>query len=362
MPGSAATPVADAITVGDLGERTILERLRARVPPPPPWVPLGIGDDAAIVEPARNTLDVLTADALVEGVHFDRRWSSPRDIGFRALAVNLSDLAAMGARPRAALLSLALPAALTIADFDALLDGFLAAAEPHGLALVGGNVTASPGPLVVDVTATGAVRPRKAMLRSGARPGDELYVSGIVGAAAAGLDWLRAGAPGCRDESADAAQDFSSARRAGIEGCAARYLRPEPRVRLGGLVGRNRAASACVDLSDGLADAVRQMASASGTGAAIEAEALPLDAAAIGWYERRGVDPVRAALAGGDDYELLFAVPRRRRRAFLAAARLVKDVPVTRIGAVTAARALVLRRGGEEQPLPEGFEHFAAAP
>ena len=164
MPGSSPRPVAASATVGGLGERAILERIRARVPPPPSWVATGIGDDAAIVEPARNTLDVLTTDALVEGVHFDRRWSSARDIGYRALAVNLSDLAAMGASPRTALLSLILPARLPVADLDDLLDGFLSAAEPHGLALVGGNVTASSGPLVVDVTATGAVRPRRMLL------------------------------------------------------------------------------------------------------------------------------------------------------------------------------------------------------
>jgi thiamine-monophosphate kinase len=370
MPGSSATTGTTPATVGGLGERAILDRIHARVPPPPPWVATGIGDDAAIVEPARNTLDVLTTDALVEGVHFDRRWSSARDIGFRALAVNLSDVAAMGASPRAALLSLILPADLPVADLDDLLDGFLAAAQPYGLALVGGNVTASPGPLIVDVTVTGAVRPRRMLLRGGARPGDELYVSGEVGAGAAGLDWLRAGAPGRGDESADVAQGFSPAvaqgfspaLKAGLEACAARYLRPEARVRLGGLVGRNRAASACVDLSDGLADAVRQIASAGGVGAAIEAEALPLNPAAERWSEARGIDPIQAALTGGDDYELLFAVPRRRRRKFLAVSRLVKSVPVTRIGAVTAATDLVLRRGGADHPLPQGFTHFVATP
>jgi len=338
-------------TVGGLGERAILERIRARVPASPSWVAAGIGDDAAIVEPARNTLDVFTTDALVEGVHFDRRWSSARDIGYRALAVNLSDLAAMGASPRTALLSLILPAHLPVADLDDLLDGFLSAAEPHGLALVGGNVTASPGPLVIDVTATGAVRPRRMLLRSGARPGDELYVSGAVGAAAAGLAWLRAGGAAGSGE-----------RAAGLDACAERYLRPEARVRLGGLVGRNRAASACVDLSDGLADAVRQIAAASGTGAVTEAEALPLDKAASGWWTERGVDPVAAALTGGDDYELLFAVPRRARRRFLAVTRLVKRVPVSRIGAITEKAGLSLRRGGVDEPLPDGFAHFTSVP
>ena len=337
-------------TVAAMTERELIDRIHRRLPPPPSWMLVDIGDDGAVVEPERNRVEVITVDALVEGVHFDRRWSSARDIGYRALAVNLSDLAAMGASPRTALLSLILPAHLPVADLDDLLDGFLSAAEPHGLALVGGNVTASSGPLVVDVTATGAVRPRRMLLRSGARAGDELYVSGTVGAAAAGLAWLRAeGTTGAGDRAVD------------LDPCVQRYLRPEARVRLGGLVGRNRAASACVDLSDGLADAVRQLAAASGTGAVIDAEALPLDETARRWWGDRGVDPIGAALTGGDDYELLFAVPRRARRRFLAVTRLVKQVPVSRIGAITGKAGLSLLRGGVDEPLPDGFAHFSTA-
>ena len=244
MPGSPGTAPPAAATVADLGEHALLARLRARVPPPPAWVSVGIGDDAAVVEPPRNQLEVLTTDVLVEGVHFDRRFSTAADVGHKALAVNLSDLAAMGAEPRAALLSLALPASLAVADFDALLDGFLALAARYRLALVGGNLSQSPGPLVVDVTAVGAARRRRVLTRAGGRPGDELFLSGRVGGAAAGLARLQALAgvlPGDDDDA-----------RAAVE----RYRRPEPRVRLGLLVGRNRAASACVDLSDGLADAV----------------------------------------------------------------------------------------------------------
>ncbi len=326
----------------------MLERIRARVPPAPSWVSVGIGDDAAVLEPARNTLDVLTTDALIEGVHFDRRFSTARDVGYRALAVTLSDLAAMGAAPRVALLSLGLPPRLPIADLDDLLDGFLDAAAPHGLALVGGNLTASPGPLIVDVTATGAVRRRRVLTRGGARAGDELYVSGGIGAAAAGLAWLRAQADGQGSLTDD--PDLSA--------CADRYRRPEARVRLGVLAGRNRAASACVDVSDGLADAVRQVCAASRVGAAIEAASIPVDTGARRWFEARMKDPVVAALTGGDDYELLFAVPRRARRRFLAVTRCVKGLTVTRIGMVTGDPAIVLRRGGSDEPMPAGFAHF----
>ena len=300
-----------------------------------------------MLEPARNALDVVTTDTLVEGVHFDPRFTTFADVGHKALAVNLSDLAAMGASPRAALLSLALPGGLAVDDFDALVDGFLAAAAASGVSLVGGNLARSPGPLVVDVTALGSVRRRRVLGRSGARPGDELYVSGSIGAAAAALEWLRAAAEG------DPAGEPPAA-------TVERYRRPQARVRLGVVVGRCRAASACMDLSDGLADAVRQIAAACATGAQVEAAAVPLDPGARAWFEHQRRRPLEAALAGGEDYELLFAVPRRRRRSFLAAARLARPVPVTRIGALTPGPGVALLEDGRETPLPDGFAHFGA--
>src|SRR5437762_7808054 len=179
------------MTISEYSERELIARIEARLPPAPAWLLVGIGDDAAVVEPERNRAEVLTVDALVEGVHFDRAFVPPDAIGHRALAVNLSDLAAMGAAPRLALLSMALPPALAVDDFDAIAGGIAALAAQHRMHVVGGNLTRSPGPLVVDVTYSGTVTRRQALTRSGARPGDELYVSGTVGAAAAGLAALR---------------------------------------------------------------------------------------------------------------------------------------------------------------------------
>ena len=153
----------------------------------PPWVVVGPGDDAAVIEPERGTLDVLTTDAQVEGVHFDRRFVPPDAIGHRALAVNLSDLAAMGARPRAALLSLALPDATGVADLDAVLDGLLALAAGAGVALIGGNIT-RPRRLS-PVTAAGTVRARRILRRSGARPGDDVRAAALGDAATACDTW-----------------------------------------------------------------------------------------------------------------------------------------------------------------------------
>jgi thiamine-monophosphate kinase len=325
-----------------LSERDLIGAIRARVSAAP-WLAVGIGDDAAVAAPARGALEILTTDALVESVHFDRRLSSPADIGWKALAVNLSDVAAMGGTPRLALLSLGIPETMDAAEIDELVDGFLVLAAESRVTLAGGNITRSPGPLFVDVTVSGFARRRHVLTRGGGEPGDDLYVSGTIGAAAAGLSAWRAGA----------VREI-----AGLDACVARHVRPEPRVRLGTLLGRNRAASACMDSSDGLADAVRQMAAASGTGARIDAALLPIPEAARQWYSRVGVDPAVAAAAGGDDYELLFAVPRRSRGRLATVVRQGRGVPLARIGSLTAEPGVFLVRDGALEPLPEGFVHF----
>ena len=337
-------------------EHGLLARILARLPRPSPTVLVGPGDDAAVLAGSRNQRLVVTTDAVVEGVHFSRAYSRPADIGHRALAVNLSDLAAMGATPRWALLSLVLPGSTREAAVEELVDGLAALATRYGVSVIGGNITSTNGPMVVDVTAGGEVSPRKWLLRSGANPGDAIYVSGAIGGAAAGLEMLRAAEAGTVNREPGTV----SALPAPGSACVARYLRPEPRVRLGMAVGRNRAATAAMDLSDGLADALEQVASASGVGVRVEAGVLPIDPCAREWWTARGADPVSAALSGGDDYELLFAVPRRRHGALRSAVRHVADAALTKIGEFTKdPRERVLLRAGKEDGLPKGFEHFA---
>jgi thiamine-monophosphate kinase len=333
------------VILADLTEGALIARIRDRLPAAPGWLLVGPGDDAAVAEPERNRVEVFTVDALVEGIHFDRAFTPPAAIGHRALAVNLSDLAAMGASPRLALVSLVLPPALPLDDFDAMIGSLLRLAADARITVAGGNVTRSPGPLAIDIAAVGTVKRRGVLTRGGARPGDELYLTGTIGAAAAGLELLR-DTPDAADESP----------------LVAAYRYPAPRLRTGMLLSRNRAASACMDLSDGLADALSQVTAASGVGAVIEADALPIEPAARDWFDRRGVDPIASAIAGGDDYELLIAV-RPRSRGRLAAARRHGGVPLTRIGVCTRERDVIVRRTRHgitfDEPLPSAaYRHF----
>ena len=323
--------------VAELGERALIRRISARLTAPP-WLIVGPGDDAAVMEPERGTLDVVTTDALVEGVHFDRRFCPPDAIGHKALAVNLSDLAAMGASPRAALLSLVLPGNLAVEEIDGVLDGLPSLAGRYNVALAGGNITRSTGPLIVDVTAIGSVGRRRVLRRSGARPGDDVYVTGRIGVGAAGLRAFRAGVVDADVQ--------------------AQYLRPEPRVRAGALLGRNRAATACIDLSDGLSDGLAQLAEASGVGIAIDRAALPVDRAVLRWFEQDREDPLLVAVSAGDDYELLFTSRPAQRGRLRAVGQQVGKLPVTRIGVVTEERNVVLKTPEGQRPFPGGFEHF----
>lgn len=337
-----------ALTVAELGERRLVERIRSRFTAPSTILTVGIGDDAAVSSTVRGALQVLTTDALVEGVHFDLAFSSFHDVGFKALAVNLSDVAAMGGIPRLALLSLILPGGMAAGSIDALLEGFSDMAAAAKVTLAGGNITRSPGPLIVDVSVVGSAKPRRVLTRAGGRPGDALFVSGAIGAAAAGLDWLQAQPRGAATDPDDA----------GMRECVSRHRSPVPRLRLGAVAGQTRAATACMDSSDGLADAVRQIAEQSGTGAIIDAAALPVHPAAARWFAGRGRDPIAAAIAGGDDYELLFAVPPRFRGRWRNVVRHAQGVPLTCIGELTRDRGILMIREGRQEPLPQGFLHF----
>ena len=311
----------------------------------PDWLVVDVGDDAAVYEPVRNRLEVITTDAIVDGVHVDRRFVPAEAIGHRAVAVNLSDLAAMGATPRLLTLSLALPDNLSLDDFDRLVDGAIGLAERAGARVVGGNITRTPGPLVVDVTAIGSVHRRRILRRSGARAGDYVFVSGTLGDARAGLALLAdpGGATG------DAWPEV-----------VARYLQPEPRLRLGQALGQSRAATAALDLSDGLADGLARLTTDHGLGCEIDASALPISESARAVWHARGADAVVETVTGGDDYELAFTVRPKEARRLKAVVRAVDGLRLTRIGVVTRdAGCWLVDAERRPTPIGPGYEHFS---
>jgi thiamine-monophosphate kinase len=311
-------------------------------------VRLGIGDDAALLRPAPGSDLVQTTDALVEHVHF-LPGSPARSLGHRALAVNLSDLAAMGASPAWALLSLTLPAVdeRWLADFAA---GFGTLAREHGVALVGGNL--SRGPLTATVLLSGQVAEGTALRRDGGRAGDDVWVSGTLGDSSLGRPRAAPGAPGAAVP--PRTQGMAEADAAWLR---ARHEFPTPRIALGAAL--RGVASACIDLSDGLLADLPRLAEASGCGAELDVDRLPLSDAA---HRLGGAEAWREALAGGEDYELCFTAPPARAAEIEAVAARVA-VPVQRCGRLRAGAGLELRRNGtviEFSQLP--FDHFANTP
>ena len=315
----------------------------------PAGVALGNGDDAALLAPAPGCHLAVSTDMLVEGRHF-LPTVDPRALGHKALAVNLSDLAAMGARPLACTLALALPRA-DDAWLAALAAGLLALADAHGCALVGGDTTA--GPLNLCLTVMGEVPVGQALRRDAARPGDDVYVSGQLGDARLALEVFRGR---CEVPAAT----FARARR--------RMEWPQPRVALG--LALRGVARACADVSDGLLGDLGHILRASGVGARIDAETL-MQSAAVSDDVRALPKPLAltCVLAGGDDYELVFSAPAAAREAVQAAAQAA-GVAVTRIGAIeepaagAAGSARLVDAQGRPYRVPDGahlagFDHFA---
>ncbi len=351
------------------GELALLEQIRARAaqsarggPFAPGGLRLGIGDDCALLRIGPGQDLAVTTDLAIDGRHFRLAWHSPESIGHRTLARGLSDLAAMGARPVAAFLSLGLPGAL-VSDFQGIssktgkkiqketwvarfMDGFFALAHEFQTPLAGGDLAESPL-AVADIVLTGVVRRGKALLRSGARPGDLLYVTGTLGGAAAALARL---AQWAETQSRTRAANSGPLRiPAKLQPLLAPHLFPQPRVAQGLWLARRGLASAAIDLSDGLSTDLAHLCEESHVAAEVDAAALPVHPGAS----------LAQALHGGEDYELLFAAPPSAR-----VPRRIAGVPVTRIGQFVRPRkgrpTVGLMTAQGRQPLvPKGWEHFS---
>lgn len=342
--------------VAEIGEFPLIDRVAAIITTERPDVVVGIGDDVAVL-PNDSTLTgqgdeylLATVDSQVEGVHFLRRQITPHQLGRRALAINLSDIAAMGGRPDYALISLALPTDTEVAWVEALYRGLRVEADRFGVAIIGGNMARSAAEIFVDVTVLGRVERERLLLRSGACPGDWVLVTGRLGDAAAGLSVLL--------------QPGLSIPAANREALLARHLTPTPRLPEAAVIARSRLATAMIDLSDGLSSDVGHICERSQVGVRLWSERLPISAAARQVAVQANRSPLSLALEGGEDYELCFTAPPEAAETLIADVARETGSLVTVVGEILRAeqgRWLVLGDGHEVPLEARGWEHFRHA-
>lgn len=345
-PPFLRTPIAT------VGERRLLHYLTRLVGPPPPDVLTGIGDDAAVIQPKKGQRLLLSTDLLVEGVHFDMGTATMSDIGWKAAASNLSDIAAMGGTPQYLLPALALPPHLKASDLGALYRGILRQCRPHHVQIIGGDLSSSSTKMFIGITVIGS-SPGTALTRKGARVGDFIYVTGTLGDSLAGLHLLR---------QAKHRRGTKKDRRATphVRMLAQRHLRPTPRLTEGQFLAQHHCATAAIDLSDGLSSDLRHLCEGSNRGAVIEATALPISPACRWYAQAVHHDPIDLALMGGEDYELLFTASPHHRKAIEQEATRWKG-GVTRIGMIqphTFGIRLKTTQGSLRSLKVTSYQHF----
>lgn len=335
-------------TMGQVGEFGFIDKIRTAMKAKNPNVLLGIGDDAAIFKPAIGHELIFTTDMLVEDRHFDFKWITPWQLGAKTMAVNVSDCAAMGAKPTVALVSLGVPKGFPVKDLEAFYDGLRQWGEQFGAQIVGGDTVGSDK-FVVNVALVGEVEKGKALRRSGAKAGDALFVTGNLGDSAAGLHAL---------------QNPNSKGKEAAPLLVKRHLTPVPRFTTGRALVAMKLATAAIDISDGLSSEVTHLCDESGLGAEIHEEAIPFSSALIHYCDENHLDPLAFALDGGEDYELAFTVPLTRIADAVRKLPGETGVAVRSVGRmVPKAKGITLiTRKGERVPLkPKGFDHFGGS-
>ena len=330
-----------------ISENEIIRLLRRRFAGRDPSIKNGIGDDAAVLRPAGGgELWVLTTDLLLEDIHFRLAETTPQQLGHKSLAVNLSDVAAMGTRPRFYTVALGLPRTVSREWILNFYQGMTELGRRHGALLVGGDMSGSKSEVYICVSVLGETVKRRVLYRGGGKPGDLLYVTGTLGRSAAGLKLLEAGQ---RKGTTPAEQEAIRAHR-----------EPEPRCAAGLWLAKQGLVRAMMDLSDGLSADLPKLCAESGAGAEIYTSQLPLFEGSRGWAS----EPLELALHGGEDYELLFAVSPRK-AAHLEAVYPRTYPPITKIGTMTSRRGVfwMEKPGQSARRLPErGYDHFRVRP
>ncbi len=308
---------------------------------PVPGLVMGIGDDCAVLRKNEEQVLLVTTDTLVSGVHFDLKWHPLHLLGRKAAAVNLSDIAAMGGRPTFALLSAALSSDLSEQGLQEFMNGFVEMLQEHGVALIGGDTVTAPCP-TFTITLLGEMAGAEVCYRAAARQGDEVWVSGFLGEAAAGLALCQKGA----------------AVPAEFAGLLQAHLNPQPRLALGRFLAASGHVHAMMDLSDGLATDLAHICTASGLAAEVDGRNLPLSAATQRAGESLSHDARQWALSGGEDYELLYTVAPGRGEALARQVREELHLQLSCLGRMTGGQGLFLREDGKKRLISyQGYEH-----
>ena len=335
-----------------LGEFGLIARFQSRLKYQSKQVVKGIGDDCAVLSLQAGNYQVLTTDALVETVHFNLKTQTPEELGWKALAVNISDVAAMGARPQFAVISLGIPKTLPVDFLDRFYKGLNQASQKYQVALVGGDTVASPRHLFINMALLGETFKKKVFTRDGARPGDAIMVTGTLGDAAAGLKIL---------QSKKKQWDIPKAAQKKL---TQRHLKPEPRLAMARWLAQSRyKVTSMLDISDGLTQDLGHILRASSVGAELWEAHIPLSKAILKAEKTKSFSALPLALEGGEDYELLFTL-RPEDVISLKIGSITKvDQPVTQIGEITAGKGIrLISKDGRSQLLqrPKGFNHFPA--
>ncbi|MEN3185173.1 MAG: thiamine-phosphate kinase [Atribacterota bacterium] len=331
-------------TIQDLGEFGIIGRLKTVFQPSQELVVAGIGDDCAVIEGPDGFFYLLTCDTQVEGVHFLPD-TDPYLLGKRVLAVNLSDIAAMGGIPVLGLLSFILRSSLSIEFWEKFMAGLREEAQAYQVDIVGGNLARSNGPLTFDVTLLGKVeKTRPLLLRSNARVGDAVLITGYLGESRAGLAVASGNNPIEKDR---------------YQPLLERFLAPTPRIEVGRLLGKMGERMALIDVSDGLIQDLSHVTEKSGVGAVLEASAIPVSSLLRAWCNEKGENPLQFALQGGEDFELLFTVQAKCAPDVVREIEQSCGVKAWIIGEIVREKGIYLRKNGETVPVElVGWNHF----
>ena len=325
----------------EIGEFGLIARIRKWMAASDPSLIQGIGDDVAVIEMDRKAL-LVTTDILIENIHFNRSWSDPFRLGKKALAVNLSDIAAMGGIPKYFLISLGLPKNLPFSFVSLFYRGLKGGAKKFQVDLIGGDTSLSQK-IIINICLIGEGKKKNLLFRNGAKVGDDLYVSGTLGDAALGLKILQ-----------------NKGLKGKPKGLIEKHLSPLPRLELGKAIAQNGLASAMIDVSDGLLIDTHHLLEESEVGARILEDRIPLSTLYRKWIHAYSKNPYQIALSGGEDYELLFTAPKKMKNKILSLMPSLK-IPITQIGEILSKNdgfQIIRKDGKEYYPLPLGFDHF----